>query len=386
MAELWYNGVEGKKVLDKRNVPWYNILTMKNTKEINNKLYSAAFDGRADETLRLIGEGADVSFINMDREFTTPLHAAASGGFVDVMETLLAANADVNARDYYGCTPLHAAASNGHDAACTFLIEHGANIEKECVYGSTPLICAVRDGHLSTVEIMLDRGANPNPTDYGPLNPMYFAAKLNDQSIMKLLVARGGNVNAGRDDGSCTPLHAAVFANNADNCRLLIEMGADVNANDEYNKKPIDYAKMYNSAEIVNVLSSYVKNALEVKIDNIRKHASFYQKMMYEKLRKEHDGIADKKTLKNILVKHILEKDLARFKYYYLERHNAWVFADSFSNEVVNWLGQNVCIDLYDLVVTKKAYGRLKKFVSRAEEVEALDDNTVKVWPKQWNN
>jgi ankyrin repeat protein len=56
-----------------------------------------------------------------------PLYAAALDR-VDVLERLLLAGSDVNARDgAYGLTALHAAATMGHARAVNFLLAHGAN-------------------------------------------------------------------------------------------------------------------------------------------------------------------------------------------------------------------------------------------------------------------
>jgi ankyrin repeat protein len=43
------------------------------------------------------------------REVVTPLHIAVDLGNVDIVDTLLAANADCNVRDHNSDTPLHVA-------------------------------------------------------------------------------------------------------------------------------------------------------------------------------------------------------------------------------------------------------------------------------------
>lgn len=128
-------------------------------------------------------------------------------------------------------------------------------------------------------------------------------------------------------------------------------------------------------------------------VENLEHHASKFHKLAYEFLRVEQGGVCDKKVVRRFIARHLYDNELSEFlkktdKFpfgFHPDQPNAVWFGDEFAKEVVNWLGANVCIDLYDLLVTKKAYARLKKFVARAEDVECLEDNTVTVWPKQWN-
>jgi len=56
----------------------------------------------------------------------TPLHWAALRGHEEVVETLIANDADVNAKDKDGFTPLHFAISNGHKKVARILEGAGA--------------------------------------------------------------------------------------------------------------------------------------------------------------------------------------------------------------------------------------------------------------------
>jgi hypothetical protein len=64
----------------------------------------------------------------VDNELATPLHAAALAGNIALVKLLLAAGAQVNARDAYDDTPMHSATGWGHEAVIKLLLAHGGDI------------------------------------------------------------------------------------------------------------------------------------------------------------------------------------------------------------------------------------------------------------------
>ena len=84
---------------------------------------------------------------------------AASKGYLSLVKALLAAKADVNAKDYDGETALIAAAAQGHADVVKLLLDAGANKEAKDYWGNTALKEAKYYNHADVVKLLLDAGA-----------------------------------------------------------------------------------------------------------------------------------------------------------------------------------------------------------------------------------
>lgn len=73
----------------------------------------------------------------------TPLHIAASGGFLTSITALVGRNAPINAPNQLGNTPLHVACSTNQTLAARELIIAGADIKALNKRGSTVLLFAI---------------------------------------------------------------------------------------------------------------------------------------------------------------------------------------------------------------------------------------------------
>lgn len=84
---------------------------------------------------------------------------------------LLAAGADVNARDDVGFTPLHIAAGGSSAAVIPLLVDAGADIDAQSDDGTTALYQALKNNtrsRLAIIRALLERGADPTiPTATG---------------------------------------------------------------------------------------------------------------------------------------------------------------------------------------------------------------------------
>jgi len=119
---------------------------------LDKALWDAAWDGRTAVVELLLAAGADVDA--KDEDGWTALHDAAWGGHAAVAELLLAAGADVNAQDNDGWIALHDAARNGHSAVVELLLEAGADVNAKNKNGWTALHYAAFYGHSAVVELI----------------------------------------------------------------------------------------------------------------------------------------------------------------------------------------------------------------------------------------
>lgn len=119
-------------------------------------------------------------------EDESPLMLAAFTGNVELCETLIAKDADVNKT---GWTPLHYAATNAHNAVARVLLDNFAYVDAESPNGSTPLMMAAMYGNSSTVKLLLEAGADPTLKNARGLSAMDFAREAKKNESMEIIGA-----------------------------------------------------------------------------------------------------------------------------------------------------------------------------------------------------
>jgi len=177
-------------------------------------LYLAIQQGRTEDALKLIGDGADVNYKN--ERGITPLFLATLQNNPAVVRKLVANGADVNYEDQNKITALMIASEGGYTEIAKFLLDNGAEPNHRDKRGFTNLYWAAREGRTGVVKALLEAGADPN---YGP-SPLRIATWRGNIPMIEQLVKGGADVNYQ------LPLNMAIYEGFDDVADVLRSHGA----------------------------------------------------------------------------------------------------------------------------------------------------------------
>jgi len=146
-------------------------------------LYLALRDGS------LKAAGALIAWPKTNVEIRTaqdesPLMIASLKGQLEVARKLIERGADVNKP---GWAPLHYAATGGHLAVMELLLDQNAYIDASSPNGSTPLMMAARYGTPAAVKLLLEAGADPSIRNQLGLTAIDFANRANRMDSAELI-------------------------------------------------------------------------------------------------------------------------------------------------------------------------------------------------------
>jgi uncharacterized protein len=119
-------------------------------------------------------------------EDESPLMMAALKGQLELARKLIGKDADVNKT---GWTPLHYAATGGHVAIIELLLERHAYIDAESPNGTTPLMMAAHYGSPAAVKALLEAGADPMLKNQLGLTAIDFAHRAGRQDSAEQIAA-----------------------------------------------------------------------------------------------------------------------------------------------------------------------------------------------------
>ena len=168
------------------------------------ELFDAVKAGNLAEAQHLMAAGADVNA--RDAEGISALMLAANAGNLPMVSALLAAGADVNAATDSGWTALSKSVysmdlKHGFADVTQALIAAGANIEAPIGYGVRPLMLAAGYGETAVVEALLNAGADVLAKNEGGYTALMMVKQKFYVDVINLL--HEAEQLAGLGEGSC---------------------------------------------------------------------------------------------------------------------------------------------------------------------------------------
>ena len=145
---------------------------LKEGRKVDSDALFLAIEIKANEVLKvLIKAGANLESLEQLLKFT-PLTMALHAKNMPAFKMLLKAGASPDKKCSFGAggAPLHRAVSNELLEAVKLLIAAGANLEARDCNKATPLIYAARRGLVGITKALLKAGANPQSVDVSDRN------------------------------------------------------------------------------------------------------------------------------------------------------------------------------------------------------------------------
>ncbi len=168
----------------------------------------------------------------------TALTLAANKGHTEVVKTLLAHKANIEAKDNNGNTALTLAANKGHTEVVKTLLAHKANIEAKDNNGYTALTLAAYQGHVEVVKTLLAHKANIEAKNNNGYTALTQAAYQGHVEVVKTLLAHKANIEAKNNNGN-TALTQAAYQGHAEVVKTLLAHKANIEAKDNNGSSPV---------------------------------------------------------------------------------------------------------------------------------------------------
>ena len=167
---------------------------------------------------------------------TTPLHFAASSGYLALVGHLLDKGRldDINKIDSWSYQPLDWACYYGHLDVAQRLVKAGANVNNHTEDGEVcPIWLAALSSHVDIVEYLLAHGAETDIQDDSLGTPLYAASENGCVPIVRQLLERTSNINLAGGLHR-RPLNVAAYCGHIDTVKLLLANNPDVDPDEEY--------------------------------------------------------------------------------------------------------------------------------------------------------
>ena len=226
----------------------------------------------------------DVNYRQTDNY--TALHCAVDEKpRTDVVQVLIDAGADIDAKNNEGCSPLHTVCASGALDVVKMLVEAGAGVRATNGRGETCLVLAARCGHTETVRYLVDLPEvdvnHVNRRYAGNYTALQCALEGEKTDAVQVLIDAGADVVTNNN-----ALHSACVSGTLDIVKMLVRAGAGVRATNEEGWTCLITVAFFGHIELVR----YLVGLPEVEL-NHRDTAKNYTALHYA-VEQKHTEVA----------------------------------------------------------------------------------------------
>lgn len=208
----------------------------------NNRLDQTLSIAQISETVEIKAENLVIMGGAMIAMPNNPLVKAAQEDNIDAVKEALI-TLDANVRDKATeSTALEHAVRNGNREMIQLLLWAKADVNARDRSGQTVLMMIDEDVTTDIVWDLLNAGAKINLRDSDGDTALSEIATVNNTEVMKTLLDAGAKVNSVNNEGQSALMRAASEGL-VNNIRLLVNAGADINQKDKQGKTALTYAR-----------------------------------------------------------------------------------------------------------------------------------------------
>ena len=275
----------------------YQFVFLLLTTLISVSVYAASAVGNHEVARKIVDTPSSQVIRNVVHDMSAARLVPGQHGWTELMEvvansdrglvqSLIAAGHDVNAKANSGATALSVASDVGDTSIIQLLLDKGADPNMD----PSALTSAIMKGRVEAALLLLNSGANPNLSDpnqtsnlklaaiyghYAIVNSLIqhevdlslhggealrSAASRGFHDIVRVLVRKGVIIDS-TDRENDTALHLAVKKGHFDVVKQLITDGADINARNAYDNTPLLLAATQSNLDIMNILITHGADA-----------------------------------------------------------------------------------------------------------------------------
>jgi hypothetical protein len=152
-----------------------------------NRLMTAAAEGRECKVLRLLVDASANVNIGRNKDAVTPIWLAAQFGHSDTVRALIELNANLNQCAIDGASPVYIAAQGGNRDCIKILADAKADVSLADKKGLSPAHQAAMNGHKGCIELLKELGAKLDEADASGKTPYDLATDHSHEDCVEVL-------------------------------------------------------------------------------------------------------------------------------------------------------------------------------------------------------